>query len=398
MTAAAGPVPTGRRWPSAAGAWLGIGAAPGALVLGAQVAQRNDGALPLVVLLAGGLVMAALLAGQGMLGLLPPAGENSTLSAASARYLPPVADHAVALLMTLAMIGWFGFNVGLGGAALGALTGLPDWAAAIVLGLPLLGVIVAGGGRWNGLAIVATCSAIVLIGLVALRTAPSSVPVSLTSGGPRSMAVDLAGFLGYVSVFAMRAPDFTVGLRGRRDLAWCVALLVGPALAAAIVGAGLSASTGSSDVVATLAGPQGMAAANLFLAVAVVAPTLACIHSGSLALGRLARLPRLLLPWAVAIPGLVLAMLRVDRLMADWLVLLAAAVPALVVPMVWEAARRRRGGAPELISTWAWLPAAVIAVLGTLAGYPEAALAGLGLAVLAAMSAQWWRRRKAGDR
>ncbi|WP_157434168.1 MULTISPECIES: hypothetical protein [Actinoalloteichus] len=395
MTAVPGGAVAGRRWPSAAGAWLGIGAAPGALVLGAQVAERHDGVLPLLVLLAGGVLMAALLAGQGLLGLLPPLGENSTLSVASARYLPPVADRAVALSMTLAMIGWFGFNVGLGGAALGALTGLPDWAAAVALAAPLLGVIVVGGGRWNGLAIVATGSAIVLIGLVALRTLPEGLPVTVQPAGPRSTAVDLAGFLGYVSVFAMRAPDFTVGLRRRRDLAWCVGLLVVPALLAAVVGAGLSAATGSSDVVATLAGPQGMAAANLFLAVAVVAPTLACVHSGSLALGRLAPLPARLLPWLVAVPGLVLAILRVDRLMADWLVLLAAAVPALVVPMVVEAARRRRGRPPRLISTWTWLPPSAIAVAGTVAGYPESALVGLVLSVLAALLAQWRPRAPA---
>ncbi|GAA2433956.1 hypothetical protein GCM10010191_55390 [Actinomadura vinacea] len=344
MTGTAAAEGPARTWRSAAGAWLGIGTAPGTLVLGAQVGGRHDGALPLVVLVAGGTVMCALLAAQGRRGLRPPAGENATLSELSPRYLPPLTERAVTGLLAVAMVGWFGFNVGLGGGAVAALTGLPDVAGVLVLSVPIVAVLLAGGGRWNTVALLTTLVAIALIAVVAVRLAPPSPPVTLSAdGSPLVLAADLAGYIGYVSVFAVRAPDFTAGLRGRGDLWWCVGLLVGPALAATVVGAGLAASTGSTDVVAALAGPDGLPVANLFVAASVIAPTLAAVHSGVFAVHRFApRLPNVAAVLVLAVPGAVLAAVRVDRLLLTWLTLLAAVLPALIPPMTAEALRRHR--------------------------------------------------------
>ncbi|MBO2458642.1 hypothetical protein [Actinomadura violacea] len=377
----------GRSWRAASGAWLGIGTAPGALVLGAQVGGRHGGALPVAVLAAGGVVMTALLAAQGRLGLRPPAGEGAGMAVLAPRYLPPVAERAFTALLAVAMAGWFGFNVGLGGAALAALTGLPDAAGAVLLTVPIVAVLLAGGGRWNAIAVATTLTAIALIGIVAVRLPPPASPVSFARDGPlRGLAADLAGYIGYVSVFAVRAPDFTAGLRGHRDLAACVALLVGSALAASVVGAGVAAASGSTDVVAVLAGPDGLPAANLFVAASVIAPTFAAVHSGALAVRRFLPADRrgaqLWGVLAVAVPGAVLAALRVDRMLLDWLTVLAAALPALVPPMAAEAARRRRGRAARPVRTWIWAPGAVLAVALTLAGH--AAAAPIGLAVSAA--------------
>ncbi|GLW63454.1 hypothetical protein Arub01_16980 [Actinomadura rubrobrunea] len=368
-----------RTWRSAAGAWLGIGTAPGALVLGAQVGGRHDGVLPVLVLAAGGAVMAALLAAQGRLGLLPPRGEGSAVAALMPRYLPGPAERVFTVLLAAAMVGWFGFNVGLGGAAVGALTGLADPVGVALLTLPLVAVLLAGGGRWNAVAVATTLTAIALVAIVAVRLAPPEPPVVWSRAGPPvTLAADLAGYVGYVSVFAVRAPDFTVGLRDRRDLAWCVGLLVVPALAASVVGAGLAASSGSTDVVAVLAGPRGLPVANLFVAASVIAPTLAAVHSGVFAVRRFAPpLPRAWAVLAIAVPGAVLAALRVDRMLLDWLTLLAAALPALVPPMAAEAARRRRGRTPRPVPTLLWAPAAGTALALTLAGVSAAAPAGL---------------------
>ncbi|HEY8482783.1 MAG TPA: hypothetical protein VIL71_23455 [Spirillospora sp.] len=392
MTEASAPAVTGgpgggRSWRSAAGAWLGIGTAPGALVLGAQVGGRHDGALPVAVLVAGGAVMAWLLAAQGRLGLREPAGENAGLSELTPRYLPPAAERTVTALLAISMIGWFGFNVGLGGAAAAALGGVPDPAGVVALAVPTVAVLLAGGGRWNAVAVVTTLTSIALIAIVAVRLAPPDAPVTFARDGPGGLVADLAGFIGYVSVFALRAPDFTVGLRGRADLAACVALLVGPALAASVVGAGVAAASGSTDVVAVLAGPDGLPVANLFVAASVIAPTLAAVHSGVLALRRLlparlggAHAQAVLL---IAGPGTVLAALRVDRLLLGWLTILAAALPALIPPMTAEAARRRRGRPPRRVRTWIWAPGAAVAVTLTLAGHATAAPVGLAVSAVA---------------
>ncbi|MFB4319519.1 hypothetical protein [Actinomadura sp. 21ATH] len=366
---------------------------------------RHDGALPLVVLVVGGLVMAVLLAAQGERGLRPPAGEDATLAELSPRYLPPATDRAVTGLLALAMIGWFGFNVGLGGGAVAALTGIPDAAGVLLLAAPIVAVLLAGGGRWNAVALITTLTAIALVAVVAVRLAPSSPPVTaVPDGGPLLLVADLAGYIGYVSVFAVRAPDFTAGLRGRYDLWWCVGLLVVPALAATVVGAGVAASSGSTDVVAVLAGPDGLPVANLFVAAAVIAPTLAAVHSGVFAVRRFApRLPDAAAVLVLAVPGTVLGATRVDRLMLDWLTLLAAVLPALIPPMTAEAVRRRRraareragaAGAPprdragpagggRYVATWLWAPGAAVALGLTLAGVAAAAPVGLAVAAVA---------------
>ncbi|MEO3829494.1 hypothetical protein [Actinomadura sp. B10D3] len=402
----------GRTWRAASGAWLGIGTAPGALVLGAQVGGRHDGALPLIVLVVGGAVMATLLAAQGRLGLRAPAGEDAGMTELAPRYLPPMAERAFTALLAAAMVGWFGFNVGLGGAAAAALGGVPDAVGVVALTVPMVAVLIAGSGRWNAVAVATTLTAIALIGIVAVRLAPPSSPVTFSREGPPGVLVaDLAGYIGYVSVFAVRAPDFTVGLRGRGDLAACVALLVGPALAASVVGAGVAAASGSTDVVAVLAGPDGLPAANLFVAASVIAPTLAAVHSGVFAVRRFLPAPTALgsgeretWVWgrvdgrqvvavlAISVPGAVLAALRVDRMLLDWLTVLAAALPALVPPMAAEAARRRRGRAGRPVATWIWAPGAAVAMALTLAGHSAAAPAGLVVSAAATAVHGWLRR------
>ncbi|SFP46739.1 hypothetical protein SAMN04489713_114172 [Actinomadura madurae] len=399
-----------RTWRAASGAWLGIGTAPGALVLGAQVGGRHDGALPLIVLVVGGAVMAALLAAQGRLGLRAPAGEDAGMTDLAPRYLPPMAERAFTALLAAAMVGWFGFNVGLGGAAAAALGGVPDAAGVVALTVPMVAILIAGGGRWNAVAVATTLTAIALIGIVAVRLAPPTSPVTFSREGPPGVLIaDLAGYIGYVSVFAVRAPDFTVGLRGRGDLAACVALLVGPALAASVVGAGVAAASGSTDVVAVLAGPDGLPAANLFVAASVIAPTLAAVHSGVFAVRRFLPTPspagdggrgwwgrvdgrQVVAVLAISVPGAVLAALRVDRMLLDWLTVLAAALPALVPPMAAEAARRRRGRAGRPVATWIWAPGAVVAMALTLAGHSAAAPVGLVVSA-AATAVHGWRRR-----
>ncbi|MEV0660990.1 hypothetical protein ACIBI3_10490 [Actinomadura luteofluorescens] len=427
----------GRTWRAASGAWLGIGTAPGALVLGAQVGGRHGGALPVPVLVVGGAVMAALLAAQGRLGLREPAGENAGMADLAPRYLAPVAERAFTALLAVAMAGWFGFNVGLGGAAAAALGGVPDAVGVAALTVPTVAVLVAGGGRWNAVAVATTLTAVALIGIVAVKLAPPASPVSFARDGPPGvLAADLAGYIGYVSVFAVRAPDFTVGLRGRRDLAACVALLVVPALAASVVGAGVAAASGSTDVVAVLAGPDGLPAANLFVAASVIAPTLAAVHSGALAVNRFLPRPptpahdaapagdavvvegarsadnnggasgrrrawgvrmewrRVVAVLAIAVPGAVLAALRVDRMLLEWLTVLAAALPALVPPMAAEFGRRRRGFAGRPVATWIWAPGAVVAVALTLAGHAAAAPVGLVVSTAATLVHAGFRRER----
>ncbi len=123
-----------RFWPSAAGAWLGIGTAPATLVLGAAMAARHDGPMPVAGLLLGVGLMTALLYGQGRIGLRAPHGDGDTLTAVAPAYLGRVSRTVLTAVLAAAMIGWNGFNVGLGGASLAALLGTPGWAGPVLLG------------------------------------------------------------------------------------------------------------------------------------------------------------------------------------------------------------------------------------------------------------------------
>lgn len=387
MTQSTRPVSadTGRRWTAAAGAWLGIGTSPGALVLGAELGAHHGGAVAILGMATGAVLMALLLYGQGRIGLRPPYGDGVTLSAASPRYLPPVADRTLNALLAIAMIGWLGFNVGLGGAALAALVSLPGPVGALILGVPIVGV-AAAGGRWNALAIVTTLSALTLVGLVVLALPPPGVPLGLAVDGWSLVLADVAAFLGYVSVFAVRAPDFSVGLRRRHDLAWCVGLLVVPTLVMVTAGAGLAWTTGTANVVAALAGPGGLAIANLFVAASVVAPAFTTTYSGPLALRRVTRLGQRTAVLVIGVPGLVLAVFRFDQMLLAWLALLAAALPPLAVPMATEAARRRRGHRERKVPSWTWAPASAVSLALTGLGLTYAPLVGLALACLATVA------------
>ena len=65
-----------RDWRSVAGAWLGIGTSPTALLLGAGLAAQYNGAIP-VISLAGGMSLIFILIWlQGHLGLQPPLGDG----------------------------------------------------------------------------------------------------------------------------------------------------------------------------------------------------------------------------------------------------------------------------------------------------------------------------------
>ena len=127
-----------RHWKDVLGAWLGIGTAPGALLLGAGLANRYSGPVPLISILISFTAMFSIVWFPGLIGVAPPIGEGLKLTELSPKYFKPGMQRALAALIAIGMIGWFGFNVGLGGAALSALMGVPGFIGPILIGLPVL--------------------------------------------------------------------------------------------------------------------------------------------------------------------------------------------------------------------------------------------------------------------
>lgn len=386
----AGTLRHGVPWTQRVGAFLAIGTSPGALVLGAGIAVRNDGSFPLPALIVGVVAMAVMLYGQGLLGVVPPDGEGGTLSDVADAYLGARTLPLLHMLLGFAMIGWFGFNLGLGGAALAAVADLPPALGPLLLATPIVLIVIRDRRGWNGLAVATTSAALALVALVVVRST-TGAEVTGTSvftpldGWPIGWLGDVGAMIGYVSVFSLRAPDFSHGLASRRELHRCVAALVGSTVIVALAGATLARTTGTVDVVAAISGGSAAAIGNLLVAVAVIAATFTTLHSGSLALRAVLPLGQTVAVVAIAVPGTLLAIARFDRYLVPWLELLAVLLPPLIVPFVVESTHRRRGGRPRPVTAASWVPGAVVGAAAGALGSPLAPL--LGLAVAGAATA-----------
>ena len=276
-------------------------APPRHAVLGAAMAARHGGAVPVAGLLVGGALMAALLWGQGRIGLRRPLGDGGTLTAVLPAYLGDTSRLLLAAVLAVSMVGWNGFNVGLGGASLAALTHLPGWAGPVLLEVAVLAVSWAPARLGNRVAVVTTPQR-----GGAGRLVPDGASTARRAGPPRRRrarrrrrADRVRGRVRAARTGLQRWPFPKAGpglVRGAADRAGAARVLAG---------AGLWLRTGSADVVALLAAGSGLAAyANLFVAVAVFAAALTTTYSGSLALRGLApRLPARAAMLLVAVLG-----------------------------------------------------------------------------------------------
>lgn len=386
-------VPTGkgiakpRHWQDVVGAWLGIGTAPGALIIGAGMASRHGGQVPLLSILISFAAMFTILWFSGLVGVAPPNGEGLKLTELSPLYFGPWMQRILAALIAVGMIGWFGFNVGLGGAALSSLLHVPGFVGPLLIGIAVLVFSLFGIHRWNGLAALTTIAVIILVALIAIRYSAQTMPVTLSVHNPLLMVVDIATFIGYVAVFSMRAPDFTAGFVSRQDLFVSVLLLCTPVVLISLAGIGLQQGTGSTDLVGILAQPGKVAFGNLLVFLAVIAPSFTILYSGTPALRVAIGLNETVGMFVISAIGLGLAIARFDLFLIKWLGILAALLPPLVVPMAAEAARRRRGRKPHLVTIWLWFPGALVSVLMTIQNRPTAAL--IGLLISAMVTLVW---------
>jgi cytosine permease len=376
-----------RQWKDVLGAWLGVGTAPGALIVGAGLASRYGGAVPLLSIVLSLSAMFAILWYPGLIGMAPPVGEGLRLTELAPKYFNAGMQRTIAALIALGMTGWFGFNIGLGGAALSALLNLPGFAGPLLIGIPVLFFSLMGIKRWNGLAAMTTGAVIVLVVLITMRYSAHMMPVTLSIGNPFYMVVDIATFVGYVAVFSVRAPDFTAGFTSRKDLLISDLLLCVPVILISLAGVGLQQGTGSTDLVAVLAQPDGLPMGNLLVFLAVIAPAFTILYSGAPALQAAIGLDETISMILISAIGMGLAIVRFDLLLINWLGVLAALLPPLVIPMSVEAARRRRGKQPKMVTLWLWLPGALISVGLTLLEQPLAAL--IGLLVSALVTLAW---------
>jgi cytosine permease len=362
------------------------------------MAARHGGPIPLLSFLLGFGLVFPFIWFQGRLGLAAPLGDGGNLTEVAPLYFGPWMLRWISGLIAIGMTGWFGYNVGLGSAALSALVQVPQWIAALILGLPIVALSLRGIKGWNGLAAVTTGSVLVLVAVVVSRLGAHSFPLTLGVDDIFLIVADMAAVMGYLAVFILRTPDFTAGLTSHRDLNIVGLLLCVPLALILLTGANLAQGTGTDDLVGVLARPGGWAIGNLLITLAVIAPTFTTLFSGVPALRAATGLNERVAIFVVGGIGVALAVARFDLWLLSWLGLLAAVLPPIVIPLAFESTVRRRHPGGHRIPMWVWLAGAATCLALTLARQPLALLAGLVVSGIATIIWQARARLRPGNK
>jgi cytosine permease len=391
---------SGLSWTNYAGAWLGIGTSPAALLVGSQIAIRYGGPLPVLSVLLALPLTALILWSTGSIGLKVPFGLGLKLTGIMPLYFDDLMQRVIGGVITLGMIGWFGFNSAFGAAALQVLVPWPHWVWVLILSLPILLLSLKGIRAWGELSILTTVAVIVLT-LLLLRRLPHLPPplagaptLAPAMRSPGYVFLDMAVLVGYGSVFSVRAPDFTAGVSKRRHLLMLIALFILPFYALVFSGITVQRGMASPDLMSALRDDPRLWVSSLLIGLAVIAPNFTVFYSGAPALRVFANIPEKTGMVLIAAVGIAIAFMRVDLWLGVWLSILGAFVTPLIVPMGIKSYLFKRGVSTEKIQLWTWLPASLLACVLAIFRVPTAILFGLLTAVaLNSLNAYLIRRK-----
>jgi len=309
------PLGSQARWFQRVGPWLGIGTGPGALAVGGALAMRLSPPAVLGVILAGGLLLAVLATAQGWLGQ-----RRRYSLAVQAEATFGKAGWVLNLMMAMGLLGWLGFYIGLGGAMLAHLLGLPDAAGALLLTGLLAVILICGIDQWNAMAIATAIAALLTAILVFRRTGVVWPAPPWPAPTASDIGVGLTQVVAYAIVFALRASDFTWDLRKGQDVVKVGAALYGTLVIFMGIGALMGWTLGNWNPAEALAQTPGAFLGELLLSLAVIAPALSAMHSAALAVTACFSVPPSF-PLMVGIAGLggMLGAGRFDRWLLPFL-------------------------------------------------------------------------------
>lgn len=363
---------TAAPWYLRAGAWIGIGTGPGALVTGGLLAAGRGAVEVLTVFVLGAGLIAAVAVAQGLVGRRRRA---ATVQLAQETFGSSAGPRMVAALVTLGVVCWDGFYIALVAAALHGLTGVPAPLLAVVLGAVFWMIYRRGFRQWN-LVVAVTGVAALAVGVLVLTGVPAGAATPPAGPfGPGAAAAGIGSVVAYAAVFAVRAADFTHDAPRERDV-----LLPGLALFASLtafllLGAAIQARSGSWDLADLVARSATPSAGALLLTLSIVAPSVSGLHSGALGLERLFNLPLPAGAGVVAAGAALLGATRFDLHLLPFLAVLGAALPPVAAVLL----LRRETHRPW--HGWvAWAAGSTSSLAALAAGLPAAVLLGLGIA------------------
>jgi cytosine permease len=355
------------------------------MMTGGGIAETNHGWRLVVAAIVGVGALGALAGAQGMLGTR----RRARFAAVAADSLGQAGARMVAApVLAIMMIGWFGFNTALAGAALGKLIQVPARLGVVIVAALMLSVAWYGLDLLSHAALLAGCATVVLAaGGLHLALADHTGPLLAQDQPTSSLAIITAVgiIVGYGAAFALRTPDFTYDLAGSRDVGMCALFgLALPLLAFVIVGAVLQTTTGTWNLVQVLERVGSPAIGYGFMALGFTGSVLSNLHSGAVAFeeitpGRSHRDGLVL----TGVLGTGLALIDYSDRMIPFLTAMALAAPCLIAVLWVDERRRRRATTPVRISALVgWAAGAGVGAVLAFIARPWALPAGLGVAAV----------------
>ncbi|MCL4393902.1 MAG: hypothetical protein M1482_03685 [Chloroflexi bacterium] len=325
---------TGRsvRWYQRAGVWFGIATGPGTLTVGGAMASQLPLASLLLIVPLGTLLVVALTGAQAVVSRRR--GEPSSERAAAV-FGPNLGSGLLNIVVALGALGWMSFYVGLAGFGVANLFHVQGWVGALILavGLFLLGAI--GLDRWNALVWLTAISTLG-VALFALASVGTHwAPDTVTTFGSNEILAGVGSVVAWGLLFAVRVGDFAWDLDEDADVVKAELAQFFPSLVFFAIGALVYRAAGDWNIADVLARSESAALGNIFLVLAVIAPVLSGLHSGSLAISGMFRINGRVGMAVLAALAFVLGALRFDRELLLFLDLFAALfAPALVVMLL----------------------------------------------------------------
>jgi hypothetical protein len=301
------------------------------MMVGAGIASQVGPAIALPAAIAGSLVVYALGVAHGMEALR----TRAPMGASVRRVFGEGAPSAVfTLVIVLAMIGWCGFYLGIGGAALSDLLSTNQVVGALLLGGVCTALALLGQNTWNRLVYLTAGSAVALtvFTVTAISASPPSELPQPSFG--EGIATGIGGVVAYAIVFTMRAPDFTVDLEAPRDV-WLAGLtMLVPLTVVMSIGVWLYGRTGLFDIPGVLRRTERPEAGQLFLALSAIAPAVTVIYSSAISIQSLRRIRHDVVVVAISGAAFVLGAIRFDLRLLAFLQALGAVVPSALAVML----------------------------------------------------------------
>lgn len=350
-------------WYHRAGVWIGIGAGPGAFVVGGGLAAHLPLSVMLVAIPIGGLILATVTVAEGIMGRR----RRQTLARrAASTFGSGLGAGLLNLAMAFGTLGWVSFYLGIAGFSLATLLNLPGWSGPLILASSALILNEIGLNRWNALVWVTTISAMGAALVALLVVESQQVPARSQGFSLPELFWGIGSVVSYSLVFAVRCSDFTWDLESDGDVIKDGFAFYLPLLVSLGIGVALYQTTGGWNLADVLAQTQSAQLGHIFLTLAVIGPILSNVHSGVLALEGLASVNRRLGALLMVVMGFFLGATRFDRQLLPFLDLLGAVLPPALVVLLTTAIIQQK--VPKSTALVAWLAGSGAALLFKLQG------------------------------